>query len=474
LEYLNLALNNLASVRVRVDGFCVCVWKATLATPTLRSSLSPIPQKHSQGLARCERMARLDLSANFIRPARLRRSVAALARAPALQEVWLVGNPCMRTLRATSSSPHSSPSPFGPWCPATSTDAAAAAAARAYVVVRLPRLACLDGVPVRPSERAAAGAALPALEAALAAIEAAEQAPPPPPPPLPPSSPGALSVADSDSSGYDAAEAAALEAEVDALLAEQAEAEGPSDGLPSDGPPTAWTRADRLAEVRAKEARAARAAAEQAASDAAREAATEGSGPRPGRHTAFPPLPDDDEEEGGGGGDEKKTRTPIRQVNEGRWAYTLCPGEPGGPTAHCIVLELPLGKGVPPGDVRLDVAPSAVRVLVAARSGGGGSEGSFSSSSTSIPPSFLLQLALPARVLPPASTAARSRASGTLVVTMPRSDPGGPLDAACVREDVRVAGKNRGGGGGGCAAERCAAVAAVVAGGEDAPPPLAG
>ena len=430
--------------------------------------------------------------------------MAALARAPGLRELWLVGNPCNRVCVHTCGEALGG---CGPWCPATSTDAAASAAVRAYVAGRLPCLACLDGVPIRPSERAAAVADLPRLDAALAAVEvAAGRLPaglPPQPPPPPPPSPGALSVADSASSGYDAAEAAALEAEVDALLAER-EAEEEEAGkrgggdageeaapLPADGPPTAWTRLARLAEVRAKErAAAARAAKQDAASG---EASTGPLLPRPGRHTGFPPAPPD----GGAGAAGPPTASPTRQVNEGGWAYTLTPGEVGSPAAGCIVLDLRLGRGVPPGDVRVDVTPRAVRVLVAARSGGGGGSGGGGlavppppppSAATTLPPapahppSFLLQLALPGRVCPPISRAARSRASGALVVTMPLVDPAADLDPACVREAKQGQGTGGGSaaavgsGGGGPAGRTSAAVVAVDAGDEhDAPPPpLAG
>ena len=89
MHYLNLALNNLASVRVsgkRERSHCP---PRPLSPAGEQPALNPSPPAHplffiSQGLARCESLARLDLSANFIRPARLRRSVAALARAPAL------------------------------------------------------------------------------------------------------------------------------------------------------------------------------------------------------------------------------------------------------------------------------------------------------------------------------------------------------------------------------------------------------
>lgn len=461
-------------------------WRATVGAqappPPSPNPLSLAPLSiPTQGLARCEALARLDLSANFIRPGRLRRSVAALARAPALAHLWLVGNPCGRVWRGgggeeTGCSPSSThvPLSLGPWCPTASTDAAAASACRAYVVARLPLLATLDGTPIKASERAAAVGAVEGLEAGLAAAEAADGLIPPPYPPPPASA----------SSGVDAAEMMAMEAEVDSLLALQAaEQEAAGRGVPL--PPRPWTRAARLAEARAGEGRAAaKAAAAAAAASAAAAAEPGGAWPRPGRHTAFPPLADED-----GGGAGSAPPPPIRQANEGGWRYSLTPtpdGDGASPPPSAIVLDLALGKGVPPGDVRVDVTPGAVRVLVASRCvglGGGGRGLTASalpplptpsaSASASAPPCLLLQLALPARVCPPASTAARSRASGALVVTMPLVEPGAALDPACMREK-----DGRGGGPGAVLAPPVAAPAAAVVmvapGGGDDAPPLAG
>ena len=97
LEYLNLALNNLTRVR---------------------------------GLAGCESLRRLDLTANFVGLRELPASLRALRANAALEELHLLGNPCTR------------------W-----------AGCRAYVVGLLPQLQRLDGEKVRPSERIAARAA---------------------------------------------------------------------------------------------------------------------------------------------------------------------------------------------------------------------------------------------------------------------------------------------------------------------------
>lgn len=389
--------------------------------------------------------------------------MGALARPPALIALWLVGNPCGRVWKCKEHTCTETPTiytaAFGPWCPASSTDATAAAACRAYVIARLPRLLTLDGLPVQASERAAAAGRMGGLEAALQAIEAAEGLPvgPTSPPPL------------STSSGVDAAEMAAMEAEVDAMLAAAAEDAGKEEegAFPADDLPRPWTRAARLAEQRAQEARAAAKEASAACSQADTDASLSG-WPRPGRHTDFPPLRDEAEEDGGGG-------SGIRQANEGAWHYSLTPsdggsGGDGSGSASTITLELGLGKGVPAGDVRVDVTARAVRVLVANRTVAGG-HGGFSTSAQ--PASLLLQLALPARVCPPASTATRSRASGALVVTMPMVEAGAELDLACVRERRKVEKKIE---------ERQAAPGAVaaavvvVAGGDDDDdaPPLPG
>ena len=145
---------------------------------------------------------------------------------------------------------------------------------------------------------------------------------------------------------------------------------------------------------------------------------------------------------------------------------------PSSPDGRAVVLELALGKAVPPGDVRVDVTPTAVRVLVANRCAGLGS-GPLTSTSSASPGAacsfLLLQLALPARVCPPEATAVRSRASGALVITMPKVDPGAALDPACLREE-----KGRGKEGARPPAAAAAAVVIAADAGDDAAPPLAG
>ena len=90
LHYLNLAVNNITKV---------------------------------QNLQRCESLAKLDLTINFIPKAGL-LSLASLAGNHALRELFLMGNPC-------TDWPHY----------------------RQFVVGLLPQLARLDGQEVRPSER---------------------------------------------------------------------------------------------------------------------------------------------------------------------------------------------------------------------------------------------------------------------------------------------------------------------------------
>jgi len=103
LHYLNLAVNNITKV---------------------------------QNLQRCESLAKLDLTINFIPKAGL-LSLASLGGNHALRELFLVGNPC------------------ADW-----------PGYRQYVLGALPQLTRLDGMDVKPSER---------IAAAQAAAQAADQ-----------------------------------------------------------------------------------------------------------------------------------------------------------------------------------------------------------------------------------------------------------------------------------------------------------
>jgi len=99
------------------------------------------------------------------------------------------------------------------------------------------------------------------------------------------------------------------------------------------------------------------------------------------RRTGFDPLPADGER--------------VFQKNEGEWDFTLLDSE----DETAIVLEVAIGKYVDTSLTDVDVQPSLVRMLCKGK---------------------LLQLALMEEVKVEESTAARSKASGNLVITMPK------------------------------------------------------
>ena len=104
LEYLNLALNNITKI---------------------------------EGLGGMEFLKKLDLTLNFIDADDLEESVDELAKCRSLEELFLLGNPCMGS--------------------GEDGGAKGWSRGREYVVARLPGLLRLDGRDVRRSERMAAG-----------------------------------------------------------------------------------------------------------------------------------------------------------------------------------------------------------------------------------------------------------------------------------------------------------------------------
>lgn len=102
LEYLNLALNNIQVI---------------------------------EGLDGCESLKKLDLTVNFIDLDTLRESILNLKANEFLEDLYLVGNPCMD------------------W-----------KSAKDYIIAHLPRLKQLDGNLITPSERIEAKRKLPRLE----------------------------------------------------------------------------------------------------------------------------------------------------------------------------------------------------------------------------------------------------------------------------------------------------------------------
>ena len=105
LEYLNLALNNIQVV---------------------------------DGLDGCESLKKLDLTVNFIDYLRFRESLLNLRANTFIEDLYLVGNPCMD------------------W-----------PMARQYVVAMLPLLKQLDGTLITPTERISSSRKLPVLESEL-------------------------------------------------------------------------------------------------------------------------------------------------------------------------------------------------------------------------------------------------------------------------------------------------------------------
>lgn len=91
------------------------------------------------------------------------------------------------------------------------------------------------------------------------------------------------------------------------------------------------------------------------------------------------------------------------QKNQGGWKYYFSESDYGRSLELCV--EVGLAVGAP--DVEIDIQASFVRLLIAGR---------------------LLQLHLPEEVCPGSSLAHRSRATGRLVLTMPKAAAqGGPV-----------------------------------------------
>lgn len=138
LEYLNLALNNI---------------------------------KEIEGLRGMECLKKLDLTLNFIPVEKLEESVEELVGCPVLEELFLIGNPCMGVGDANSANVSSQ---------ANNGDAAAAATlssnvsgwsgCRSYIIAKLPNLKYLDGKEIKRSERILAMQHLPALTEELRSL----------------------------------------------------------------------------------------------------------------------------------------------------------------------------------------------------------------------------------------------------------------------------------------------------------------
>ena len=136
LEYLNLALNNVKVV---------------------------------EGLGGMECLKKLDLTLNFIPIENLERSVDDLASCPVLEELFLIGNPCMGV---GADGQNVSEAAGGDV--ATSKDTVGWSGCRQYIIARLPSLRYLDGREIKRSERIVAMQQLPALTEELRGMTACQ------------------------------------------------------------------------------------------------------------------------------------------------------------------------------------------------------------------------------------------------------------------------------------------------------------
>ncbi|KAL3772821.1 hypothetical protein ACHAWO_006904 [Cyclotella atomus] len=129
LEYLNLALNNVTMI---------------------------------EGLSGMECLKKLDLTLNFVPIENLERSVDELVGCPVLEELFLIGNPCMgvgdvggRSNDDCSTDEDAATTP--------ATNVAGWSGCRPYIVARLPNLKYLDGKEIKRSDRIVAMQKLPTL-----------------------------------------------------------------------------------------------------------------------------------------------------------------------------------------------------------------------------------------------------------------------------------------------------------------------
>jgi protein TilB len=118
------------------------------------------------------------------------------------------------------------------------------------------------------------------------------------------------------------------------------------------------------------------------------------------RRESFPDLPED--------------VSSVRQCNEGDFEFVLT--EDGGDDGDAVVLEIRVGKFMDTSLMDVDVQPRVARALIKGR---------------------MLCVTLPEEVRPDASTAQRSKVTGSLVVYMPkaRTSPG-ERPSLCVCERV--------------------------------------
>ncbi|KAK9809811.1 hypothetical protein WJX73_009043 [Symbiochloris irregularis] len=153
-----------------------------------------------------------------------------------------------------------------------------------------------------------------------------------------------------------------------------------------------WCPATRLLDQRETDAENARAEAAKLAGMRGR--AADSVNQAPPRRSDFPPLQEGNQ---------------VMQCNESKWDFELRERDDGS----AVELEVAIGPGTDASQVKADVQPLLVRLLIKGR---------------------LLQLELPREVSPDSAAAVRSAASSRLVVTMPvaalpsgRSAPSNPV-----------------------------------------------
>eukprot|EP00804_Cyclotella_cryptica_P015577 CCRYP_003588-RA/>CCRYP_003588-RA protein AED:0.07 eAED:0.07 QI:0/-1/0/1/-1/1/1/0/418 len=131
LEYLNLALNNITKIN---------------------------------GVRGMEFLRKLDLTLNFIPVENLEKSIDELTECRSLEELFLIGNPCMGIGDVNSESQTED-------CPDHSAENVASwHGCRPYIIARLPSLRFLDGKEIKRSERIAAMQKLPELSEELRSL----------------------------------------------------------------------------------------------------------------------------------------------------------------------------------------------------------------------------------------------------------------------------------------------------------------
>lgn len=352
LTYLNLALNNLTALGDRPGV-----------------------------LARCEFLAKLDLTLNFVDVDALEELVDELARLRSLRELFLLGNPCMghevgadgggsgtgsgtaNDIAGLAKELQISAAP-GPGVSAPGSSEkrhqqpSGWKGCRPYVVARLPNLRTLDGKDVLRSERILATQQLPELQKELRDLakakrdaKASDRAAP-----VPSEDDGVIEMG---SDGFD------VSSDVPVLG---------DDELTGHTPEVRLQIARELAEQKAEKARQDKANTPHVKGEVDHEEDQKAAIDRARR---------------------REERGDIRQCNEGKWQFQFDEeSQPGS-----VLLRIPLPKFLSSSLIDVDVHPAYVSVVIKGK---------------------VLRLVLPAEVKSEESAAQRSTTTGQLVITMPK------------------------------------------------------